>query len=115
MEVKILFLSEISSFESCQEDILEIYVSSISKKEEGFLKNNSIEYEYIKQNRVKIILKNFSHYFVEVDKKNSGIYFEKTQNYFEILEEDEYDILDIKINRNNLVISKENLRVEILL
>lgn len=114
MKIQINIFSKLDDNKFVNINKLEILMNSLTAEEENLLRNYSVYYEKIFNNKVIIHISDFIHYNVEIDENNSGIYLEDTKNYNEVLNEDSYNILEIK-NYLNLVISKEGVKLEILL
>ena len=118
MEVNYYITSEFEKYREYAEkaimDLIELEFSYISKEEEQILKNLNVSYKIYNDKTVKIQLLNFINYIVEEDEEEKGIYIEKTKEYEEFFKE-----ANIIFNKNgnyiNLVISKEKVRVEIII
>ena len=117
MEVNYYITSEFEKYREYAEkaimELIELEFSYISKEEEQILKNLNVSYKIYNDKTVKIQLLNFINYIVEEDEEEKGIYIEKTKEYEEFFKE-----ANIIFNKNgnyiNLVISKEKVRVEII-
>ncbi len=91
---------------------IEIIFSKLMKKEKELLEKYSFKYEYVEKNKVKIKDENFIYCTVEIDGQNKGIFLEKTKTYYEYFK---YDYFFKQSERTeNLVISKEGIRIEII-
>ncbi|EEO42536.1 hypothetical protein FSDG_01095 [Fusobacterium animalis 7_1] len=91
---------------------IEIIFSKLMKKEKELLEKYSFKYEYVEKNKVKIKDENFIYCTVEIDGQNKGIFLEKTKTYYEYFK---YDYFFKKSEKTeNLVISKEGIRIEII-
>ena len=121
MEVNFYITSEFEKYREYAEkaimELIELEFSYISKEEEQILKNLNVSYKIYNDKTVKIQLLNFINYIVEEDEEDEeekGIYIEKTKEYEEFFKE-----ANIIFNKNgnyiNLVISKEKVRVEIII
>ena len=118
MEVSYYITSEFEKYKEYAEkaimELIELEFSYISKEEEQILKNLNVSYKIYNDKTVKIQLLNFINYIVEEDEEEKGIYIEKTKEYEEFFKE-----ANIIFNKNgnyiNLVISKEKVRVEIII
>jgi len=118
MEVNYYITSEFEKYREYAEkaimELIELEFSYISKEEEQILKNLNVSYKIYNDKTVKIQLLNFINYIVEEDEEEKGIYIEKTKEYEEFFKE-----ANIIFNKNgnyiNLVISKEKVRVEIII
>lgn len=118
MEVNYYITSEFEKYREYEEkaimELIELEFSYISKEEEQILKNLNVSYKIYNDKTVKIQLLNFINYIVEEDEEEKGIYIEKTKEYEEFFKE-----ANIIFNKNgnyiNLVISKEKVRVEIII
>ena len=118
MEVNYYITSEFEKYREYAEkaimELIELEFSYISKEEEQILKNLNVSYKIYNDKTVKIQLLNFINYIVEEDEEEKGIYIEKTKEYEEYFKE-----ANIIFNKNgnyiNLVISKEKVRVEIII
>ena len=118
MEVNYYITSEFEKYREYVEkaimELIELEFSYISKEEDQILKNLNVSYKIYNDKTVKIQLLNFINYIVEEDEEEKGIYIEKTKEYEEFFKE-----ANIIFNKNgnyiNLVISKEKVRVEIII
>lgn len=91
---------------------IELIFSELTTLEEKILKENNFKYEYTDENKVKIRDENFIYCTVEIDNENKGIFLEKTKTYYEYFK---YDYFFKKSEKTeNLVISKEGIRIEII-
>ena len=91
---------------------IEIIFSKLMEKEKELLEKYSFKYEYVEKNKVKIKDENFIYCTVEIDGQNKGIFLEKTKTYYEYFK---YDYFFKQSERTeNLVISKEGIRIEII-
>ena len=91
---------------------IEIIFSKLMEKEKELLEKYSFKYEYVEKNKVKIKDENFICCTVEIDGQNKGIFLEKTKTYYEYFK---YDYFFKKSEKTeNLVISKEGIRIEII-
>ena len=91
---------------------IEIIFSKLMEKEKELLEKYSFKYEYVEKNKVKIKDENFIYCTVEIDGQNKGIFLEKTKTYYEYFK---YDYFFKQRERTeNLVISKEGIRIEII-
>ena len=91
---------------------IEIIFSKLMEKETELLEKYSFKYEYVEKNKVKIKDENFIYCTVEIDGQNKGIFLEKTKTYYEYFK---YDYFFKQSERTeNLVISKEGIRIEII-
>ena len=95
-------------------ELIELKFLNISKEEEQILKNLNINYKIYRNKTVKIQLINFINYVVEKDGEEKGIYIKKTKEYEKFFKE-----ANIIFNKNekyeNLIISKDKVRVEIII
>ncbi len=91
-----------------------IELEKIEKEELEFLEENNIIYRF-KNNKIEIIILRFKTYLVEYETRfREGIYFERTEvydNYFEEVYHTEEKTDDEK----NLIICKDNMKIEILI
>ena len=91
---------------------IEIIFSKLMEKEKELLEKYSFKYEYVEKNKVKIKDENFVYCTVEIDGQNKGTFLEKTKTYYEYFK---YDYFFKKSEKTeNLVISKEGIRIEII-
>ena len=91
---------------------IEIIFSKLMEKEKELLEKYSFKYEQVEKNKVKIKDENFIYCTVEIDGQNKGIFLEKTKTYYEYFK---YDYFFKKSEKTeNLVISKEGIRIEII-
>ena len=91
---------------------IEIIFSKLMEKEKELLEKYNFKYEYIDKNKIKIKDENFIYCTVEIDGQNKGIFLEKTKTYYEYFK---YDYFFKKNEKTeNLVISKEGIRIEII-
>ena len=91
---------------------IEIIFSKLMEKEKELLEKYNFKYEYIDKNKIKIKDENFIYCTVEIDGQNKGIFLEKTKTYYEYFK---YDYFFKKSEKTeNLVISKEGIRIEII-
>ena len=91
---------------------IEIIFSKLMEKEKELLEKYNFKYEYIDKNKIKIKDENFIYCTVEIDGQNKGIFLEKTKTYYEYFK---YDYFFKQSERTeNLVISKEGIRIEII-
>ena len=118
MEVNYYITSEFEKYREYAEkaimELIELEFSYISKEEEQILKNLNVSYKIYNDKTVKIQLLNFINYIVEEDEEEKGIYIEKTKEYEEFFKE-----ANIIFNKNeeyeNLIISKDKVRVEVII
>lgn len=118
MEVNYYITSEFEKYKKYAEEgimeLIELKFLNISKEEEQILKNLNINYKIYRNKTVKIQLINFINYVVEKDGKEKGIYIKKTKEYENFFKE-----ANIIFNKNekyeNLIISKDKVRVEIII
>ena len=89
---------------------IELIFSELTTLEEKILKENNFKYEYTDENKVKIRDENFIYCTVEIDNENKGIFLEKTKNYYNYIKCDYYFLE----KSENLVISKEGVKVELI-
>ena len=91
---------------------IEIIFSKLMEKEKELLEKYNFKYEYTDKNKIKIRDENFIYCTVEIDGQNKGIFLEKTKTYYEYFK---YDYFFKQSERTeNLVISKEGIRIEII-
>ena len=91
---------------------IEIIFSKLIEKEKELLEKYNFKYEYMDKNKIKIKDENFIYCTVEIDGQNKGIFLEKTKTYYEYFK---YDYFFKKSEKTeNLVISKEGIRIEII-
>ncbi|EAA24505.1 hypothetical protein [Fusobacterium vincentii ATCC 49256] len=91
---------------------IEIIFKNLTEKERKTLEKYSFKYEYVEKNKVKIKDENFIYCTVEIDGQNKGVFLEKTKTYYEYFK---YDYFFKKNEKTeNLVISKEGIRIEII-
>ncbi|OFO29329.1 hypothetical protein HMPREF3051_06365 [Fusobacterium sp. HMSC064B11] len=91
---------------------IEIIFSKLIEKEKELLEKYNFKYEYTDKNKIKIKDENFIYCTVEIDGQNKGIFLEKTKTYYEYFK---YDYFFKKSEKTeNLVISKEGIRIEII-
>ena len=91
---------------------IEIIFSKLIEKEKELLEKYNFKYEYTDKNKIKIKDENFIYCTVEIDNENKGIFLEKTKTYYEYFK---YDYFFKKSEKTeNLVISKEGIRIEII-
>ncbi|WP_314348356.1 hypothetical protein [Fusobacterium massiliense] len=91
---------------------IEIIFSKLMEKEKELLEKYNFKYEYTDKNKIKIRDENFIYCTVEIDGQNKGIFLEKTKTYYEYFK---YDYFFKKSEKTeNLVISKEGIRIEII-
>ena len=118
MEVNYYITSEFEKYKKYAEEgimeLIELKFLNISKEEEQILKNLNINYKIYRNKTIKIQLLNFINYIVEKDGKEKGIYIKKTKEYENFFKE-----ANIIFNKNekyeNLIISKDKVRVEIII
>lgn len=118
MEVNYYITSEFEKYKKYAEEgimeLIELKFLNISKEEEQILKNLNINYKIYRNKTVKIQLINFINYVVEKDGEEKGIYIKKTKEYEKFFKE-----ANIVFNKNekyeNLIISKDKVRVEIII
>ena len=91
---------------------IEIIFSKLMEKEKELLEKYSFKYEYVEKNKVKIKDENFIYCTVEIDGQNKGIFLEKTKTYYEYFKY--YYFFKQSERTENLVISKEGIRIEII-
>ncbi|EYD69446.1 hypothetical protein IX329_002607 [Fusobacterium necrophorum] len=91
---------------------IEIILTTLDEREKKILKLCSVEYEYIDNSQIKLYTTDFINFSVEIDKKNEGIFLQKSKNYYEYFENN-YFYEENPKNRN-LIISKEGVRVELI-
>ena len=89
---------------------IELIFSELTALEKKILEENNFKYEYTNENKIKIKDENFIYCTVEIDGQNKGIFLEKTKNYYNYIKCDYYFLE----KSENLVISKEGVRVEII-
>lgn len=95
-------------------DVLIIELEDIKEEEEKFLKENNIFYR-IKNSKIEIIILSFRTYLVEYNTTfREGIYFERTETYYNYFEEVFY-IEEMTDDEKNLIICKKDMKVEILI
>ena len=92
---------------------LELIFSHITEEEKEILEKYNFKYEYIEDNKIKLIDEDCAIYYtIEIDGEDKGIYLEKTKTYYNYFK---YDFNSRENERTkNLVISKEGVRVEII-
>ena len=92
---------------------LELIFSHITEEEKEILEKYNFKYEYIEDNKIKLIDEDCAIYYtIEIDGEDKGIYLEKTKTYYNYFK---YDFISRENERTeNLVISKEGVRVEII-
>ena len=92
---------------------LELIFSHITEEEKEILEKYNFKYEYIEDNKIKLIDEDCAIYYtIEIDGEDKGIYLEKTKTYYNYFK---YDFISRENERTeNLVISKEGERVEII-
>ena len=118
MEVSYYITSEFEKYKKYAEEgimeLIELKFLNISKEEEQILKNLNINYKIYRNKTVKIQLINFINYIVEKDGVEKGIYIKKTKEYEKFFKE-----VNIVFNKNekyeNLIISKDKVRVEVII
>ena len=118
MEVNYYITSEFEKYKKYAEEgimeLIELKFLNISKEEEQILKNLNINYKIYRNKTIKIQLINFINYVVEKDEEEKGIYIKKTKEYEKFFKE-----ANIVFNKNekyeNLIISKDKVRVEIII
>ena len=115
MEVSYYITSEFEKYKKYAEEgimeLIELKFLNISKEEEQILKNLNINYKIYRNKTVKIQLINFINYIVEKDGEEKGIYIKKTKEYEKFFKES-----NIIFNKNeNLIISKDKVRVEVII
>ena len=118
MEVSYYITSEFEKYKKYAEEgimeLIELKFLNISKEEEQILKNLNINYKIYRNKTVKIQLINFINYIVEKDGVEKGIYIKKTKEYEKFFKE-----ANIIFNKNekyeNLIISKDKVRVEVII
>lgn len=118
MEVNYYITSEFEKYKKYAEEgimeLIELKFLNISKEEEQILKNLNINYKIYRNKTIKIQLLNFINYVVEKDGEEKGIHIKKTKEYEIFFKE-----ADIIFNKNekyeNLIISKDKVRVEVII
>jgi len=92
---------------------LELIFSHITEEEKEILEKYNFKYEYTEDNKIKLIDEDCAIYYtIEIDGEDKGIYLEKTKTYYNYFK---YDFISRENERTeNLVISKEGVRVEII-
>ena len=118
MEVNYYITSEFEKYKKYAEEgimeLIELKFLNISKEEEQILKNLNINYKIYRNKTIKIQLINFINYVVEKDGEEKVIYIKKTKEYEKFFKE-----ANIVFNKNekyeNLIISKDKVRVEIII
>ena len=92
---------------------IELIFSHITEEEKEILEKYNFKYEYTKDNKIKLIDEDCAIYYtIEIDGEDKGIYLEKTKTYYNYFK---YDFISRENERTeNLVISKEGVRVEII-
>ena len=91
---------------------LELIFSHLTEEEKEILEKYNFKYEYTEDNKIKLKEENAIYYIVEIDEEDKGIYLEKTKTYYNYFK---YDFISRENERTeNLVISKEGVRVEII-
>ena len=118
MEVNYYITSEFEKYKKYAEEgimeLIELKFLNISKEEEQILKNLNINYKIYRNKTIKIQLLNFINYVVEKDREEKGIYIKKTKEYEKFFKE-----ANIVFNKNekyeNLIISKDKVRVEVII
>ena len=92
---------------------IELIFSHITEEEKEILEKYNFKYEYTEDNKIKLIDEDCAIYYtIEIDGKDKGIYLEKTKTYYNYFK---YDFISRENERTeNLVISKEGVRVEII-
>ena len=113
MEVKSKLLFGLDEYQN--EDslaIIEFSFLNITENEKKILEKFDNHYVSLRNDENKIIIKNYTFYFVEIDGKNNGIFLEKTKNYYEFLKRDLF-YKETKKTKN-LVISKDGIRAEFI-
>ncbi|EFD80501.2 hypothetical protein PSAG_00536 [Fusobacterium animalis D11] len=89
---------------------IELIFSELTALEKKILEENNFKYEYTNENKIKIKDENFIYCTVEIDGQNKGIFLEKTKNYYNYIKCDYYFLE----KSENLVISKEGVKVELI-
>ena len=91
---------------------IELIFSHITEEEKEILEKYNFKYEYTEDNKIKLKEENAIYYTVEIDEEDKGIYLKKTKTYYNYFK---YDFISRENERTeNLVISKEGVRVEII-
>ena len=92
---------------------IELIFSHITEEEKEILEKYNFKYEYTEDNKIKLIDEDCAIYYtIEIDGEDKGIYLEKTKTYYNYFK---YDFISRENERTeNLVISKEGVRVEII-
>lgn len=91
---------------------------SITEAEKTLLKNYNMEIMELIDDKVQIKIKrdDYHFYYIEIDNENKGIYFEKTHFFQQTMKD--FDIFFSKEeinNYQNLIISKEGIRIELVI
>ena len=97
-------------------DFIELVIlkNSISKKEKEILQKYCFIFEEIENTQMKIKTDNFLNCFVEIDGKNKGIYFHKTKYFYNYMNDLSY-LREDPSKYENLIISKDGIRVELII
>ncbi len=97
-------------------DFIELVIlkNSISEKEKEILQKYSFIFEEIENAQMKIKTDNFFNCFVEIDGKNKGIYFHKTKYFYTYMKDLSY-LREDPSKYKNLIISKDGIRVELII
>lgn len=113
MEVKYIISQDKikDGFDSIELIILK---NSISKKEKEILKKYYFSFEEIEDAQVKIKTDNFFNCFIEIDGKNEGIYFHKTKYFYTYMKDLSY-LREDPSKYENLIISKDGIRIELII
>ena len=91
-----------------------ILKNSISKKEEEILTKYYFTFEELENTQVKIRTDYFLNCFVEIDGKNEGMYFYKTKYFYTYMKDLSY-LREEPSKYENLIISKDGIRIELII
>lgn len=94
-------------------DRIKIKFNSLDFSEKELLDRYNIEYLYTSDNKVEIISKSHVYFIVKITNENKGIFLEKTENYHNFFRKN-YSPYKLNERNINLVISKEDCRVELI-
>lgn len=94
-------------------DEIKIKFNDIELEEKKLLDRYNIEYSYTTDNKVEIITGSCVYFIVKITSENKGIFLEKTENYYNFFKKN-YSPYKLKEENINLVISKEDCRVELI-
>lgn len=81
-------------------------------EEKRILNDCDINYQYLDDNTIKILINDFYAYYIEIGEKKEGIYLEKTKRYYEYFKDVPH--INETEKTKNLIISKNGIKIEVI-